>query len=137
MTKKMFLNISYKIKVLSDSHCQSHFFFPLNEYLHELSIESEKVKVKSLSHVWLLVTPWTVTCQAPLSMGFSREEYWSGIPQPSSRGSSGPRDRIFVSCSSCIVRRWFFTTDPLGEPRYVFSHITQIITAWARGIWVP
>ena len=37
-----------------------------------------KVKVKSLSHVWLLATPWTAAFQAPLSMGFSRQEYWSG-----------------------------------------------------------
>ena len=42
-----------------------------------------KVKVKSLSHVWLFVTPWTVAYQAPLSMGFSRQEYWSGLPFPS------------------------------------------------------
>ena len=37
-------------------------------------------EVKSLSCVWLFVTPWTVACQAPLSMGFSRQEYWSGLP---------------------------------------------------------
>ena len=42
-----------------------------------------KVKVKSLSRVWLLVTPWTAAYQAPLSMGFSRQEYWSGVPLPS------------------------------------------------------
>ena len=34
------------------------------------------------SHVWLFVTPWTVASQAPLSMGFSRQEYWSGLPCP-------------------------------------------------------
>ena len=39
-----------------------------------------KVKVKSLSRVWLLVTPWTAAYQAPPSMGFSRQEYWSGLP---------------------------------------------------------
>ena len=39
-----------------------------------------KVKVKSLSHVQLLATPWTAAHQAPLSMGFSRQEYWSGVP---------------------------------------------------------
>ena len=44
-----------------------------------------KVKVKSLSHVWLLVTPWTAAHQAPLSMGFSRQEYWNGAPLPSPR----------------------------------------------------
>ena len=42
-----------------------------------------KVKAKSLSHVWFLATPWTAAYQAPLSMGFSREEYWSGVPLPS------------------------------------------------------
>ena len=42
-----------------------------------------KVKVKSLSHVQLFVTPWTVAYQAPLSMGFSRQEYWGGFPFPS------------------------------------------------------
>ena len=41
-----------------------------------------KVKVKSLSRVRLLVTPWTAAYQAPLSMGFSRQEYWSGVPLP-------------------------------------------------------
>ena len=42
-----------------------------------------KVKVKSLSRVRLLVTPWTAAYQAPPSMGFSRQEYWSGVPSPS------------------------------------------------------
>ena len=42
-----------------------------------------KVKVKSLSHVRLFVTLWTVAYQAPLSMGFSRQGYWSGLPFPS------------------------------------------------------
>ena len=42
-----------------------------------------KVKVKLLSHVRLLVTPWTIAYQAPPSMGFTRQEYWSGLPLPS------------------------------------------------------
>ena len=41
-----------------------------------------KVKVKSLSHVRLLASPWTEAHQAPMSMGFSRQEYWSGVPLP-------------------------------------------------------
>ena len=45
-----------------------------------------KVKVKSLSRVWLLATPWTVAHQAPPSMGVSRQEYWSGVPLPSPPG---------------------------------------------------
>ena len=42
-----------------------------------------RVKVKSLSRVRLLVTPWTAAYQASLPMGFSRQEYWSGLPLPS------------------------------------------------------
>ena len=41
------------------------------------------VVVYSLSHIQLFATPWTVAHQAPLSMGFSRQEYWSGLPFPS------------------------------------------------------
>ena len=43
----------------------------------------QKVKVKSLSHVPLFATPWTIAYQAPLSMEFSRQAYWSGLPFPS------------------------------------------------------
>ena len=42
-----------------------------------------KRKVTSLSHVQLFTAPWTVAYQVPLSMGFSRQEYWSGLPFPS------------------------------------------------------
>ena len=42
-----------------------------------------KVKGKLLSRIWLVVTPWTAAHQAPPSMGFSRQEYWSGVPLPS------------------------------------------------------
>ena len=59
-----------------------------------------KVKVKSLSRVRLFATPWTVAHQASPSMGFSRQEYWSGLPVPSPRDladSSQPRDRTQVS----------------------------------------
>ena len=45
--------------------------------------ESEKLKVKLLSRVQLLATPWTAAYQAPPSMGFSRQEYWSVVPLPS------------------------------------------------------
>ena len=45
--------------------------------------EKWKVKVKLLSRVRLLATPWTAAYQAPPSMGFSRQKYWSGVPLPS------------------------------------------------------
>ena len=50
----------------------------------------KEVKVKSLSHVRLFATPWTVARQAPLSMRFSRQEYWSGLPFPSPGDLSDP-----------------------------------------------
>ena len=43
------------------------------------------MKVKSLSHVRLFVTPWTAAHEAPPSMAFARQEYWSGVPLPSPR----------------------------------------------------
>ena len=55
-----------------------------------------RVKVKSLSHVRLFATPWTAAYQAPPSMGFSRQEYWSGVPLPSPTSSLGePKNRSF------------------------------------------
>ena len=47
------------------------------------SARNWKVKVKSLSCVWLFTTSWTAAHQAPLSVGFPRQEYWSGVPLPS------------------------------------------------------
>ena len=44
-----------------------------------------------LSWVWLFVTPWTIACQAPLSMGFSRQEYWCGLPFPALKDLSNLR----------------------------------------------
>ena len=53
-----------------------------------------RVKVKSLSRVRLLATPWTAAYPAPPSMGFSRQEYWSGVPLPSpKRGHTNPKLR--------------------------------------------
>ena len=50
-----------------------------------------KVKVKSFSRVRLLATPWTAAYQAPPSMGFSRQKYWSGVPLPSLEGKVGSK----------------------------------------------
>ena len=56
--------------------------FPIQMELVSISFSNAwkwKVKVKSLSHVWLLATPWTAAHQAPPPVGFSRQEYWSGV----------------------------------------------------------
>ena len=59
------------------------------------------------SHVWLFATPWTVACKALLSMGFSRQEYWSGLPFPPPGVSSRHRDLTQVSNVSCLASRFF------------------------------
>ena len=58
-----------------------------------------KVKVKSPSHTQLLTTPWSAAYQAPASMGFSRQEYWSGLPLPSPRlYTVFPISKVRVKC---------------------------------------
>ena len=63
------------------------------------------MKVKSLSCVRLFAAPWTVAYQAPPSMGFSRQEYWSGVPLPSPGDLPNPRIKLAVSYVSCISRQ--------------------------------
>ena len=67
------------------------------------------------SCVQLFVTLYTVAFQAPLSMGYSRQGYWSGLPCPLPGESSWPKDPSPSSCSSCIAGR-FFTTEPPRKP---------------------
>ena len=62
-----------------DSTCGLSGYKALNSRKNDIL----KVKVKSLSRVHLFATPWTVAHQAPPSVGFSRQEYWSGLPFPS------------------------------------------------------
>ena len=74
-----------------------------------------KVKVKSFSRVPLFATPWTVACQAPPSMGFSRQEYWSGVPLPSLGDLPDPGIEPMSLVSPALAGR-FFTTVPPGSP---------------------
>ena len=66
----------------------------------------------SLIHVWLFVTPWTVTCQAPLSMEFSRQEYWRGLPFP----SPGDRPNPGIEPRSPILQADSLPSEPPGKP---------------------
>ena len=67
-----------------------------------------RVVVYFLSHVGLFGTPWTVAGQAPLSMGFSRQEYWSGLPFPSPGDPPNPG----IKLKSPALAGRFFTTEP-------------------------
>ena len=68
-------------------------------------------EVKSLSRVRLFVTPWTVAHQAPLSMGFSRQEYWSGLPFPSPGDLPDPG----IEPRSPALRTDALTSEPFGK----------------------
>jgi len=66
-----------------------------------------------------LVTPWAIACQAPLSMGFPRQEYWCGLPFASPEDLPNPG----VKSTSPALAGGFFTTEPAGKPNGILlSH---------------
>ena len=71
--------------------------------------------MKSLSCVQLFVTLWTVAHQAPLSMGFSRQEYWSGLPFPSAGDLPDPG----IEPRSPTLQADALTSEPSGKPSLV------------------
>ena len=71
----------------------------------------------SLSCISFEVTPWTVACQAPLSMEFFRQEYWSGLLFPSPGDLPNPGIRLMLPLSHALAGR-FFTTAPPGKPSH-------------------
>ena len=67
-------------------------------------------EVKSLSRVWLFSTPWTVTYQAPPSVGFSRQEYWSRVPLPLLFNKVAVFNSVQLSSVQLLSRIWLFAT---------------------------
>ena len=74
-----------------------------------------------LNHIWLFVTPWTIACQDPLSMEFSRQEYWSGLPL-STPGDLPDTGIIPVSFASPTLSGRFFITVPPVKPIVSQTH---------------
>ena len=83
-----------------------------------------KVKVKSLSRVQLFAIPWTIAHQAPPSMGFSRQEYWSGLPF----SSPGYLPNPGIEPRSPAMQADASTSEPPGKPHYAhqFSSVAQL-----------
>ena len=87
---------------------------------------------QSLSCAQLFAIPWTVAHQAPLSMGFPRREYWSGLPFPSPWDLPNPG----IEPASPALGGRFFTTEPSGEPLSDSSYIFLIIFFfWIILLW--
>ena len=78
----------------------------------------------SLSHVQFFATPWTVACQAPPPMEFSRQEYWSGLTFPTPGDLPDPGIES-VSPAYLALASGFFTTVPPGN---IFSNLILIAT---------
>ena len=70
------------------------------------------MSVKSLGRVRLFATPWTVAYQAPQSMEFSRQEYWSGVPFPSPGDLPNPG----IELGSPALQADFLPSEPPGKP---------------------
>ena len=91
-----------------------------------------KVKVKSLSRVWLLATPWTAAYQAPPSMGFSRQEYWSGVPLPSPNLYLGRGNKWVAAADFATIKVWL---SEYFQSRFqiviqLLSHVCLVVTPW-------
>ena len=81
-------------------------------------------------YMWVThsATPWTVAHQAPLSKGFSRQEYWSGLPLPPPRESSWPRDQTHISC----IADGFFIVWATKEAPSVFRYYKNSLVFWGK-----
>ena len=88
---------------------------------------------QSLSRVQVFVTPWTVAHQATLSMGFPRQEHWSGLPFPP---LGDLRDPWIKPVSSALAGE-FFTTEPPGKPlANVIANFYKIFLTCVAFYWI-
>ena len=85
---------------------------------------------QSLSRVWLFATPWTIAHQAPLSMVFPKQKYWSGLPFPTPGDHLNPGIKP-VSLASPAFAGGFFTTEPPGKPSVACSVLNKyLLNKW-------
>ena len=80
------------------------------------------MKVKSLGRILLFATPWTIAYQASLSMGFSRQEYWSGLPFPSPGDLPNPG----IEPGSPALEADALTSEPPGKPCNKFHSVKGV-----------
>ena len=100
--------------------------------LFELFTLSVCMHASCFSCVQLFAILWTIAHQVPLSMGFSRQEYWSGLPCPPSRGSSRSRDWILGACISWIGRQVLYRLSHPEICHHILCFQWQIPRGWRR-----
>ena len=92
-----------------------------NSYLREFQKMKASNNVPScLSHVWLFETPWTAACQAPLSLGFSRQEYWGVFPGPPPGDLPHPGIKPESLMSPALADGFFTTSATWGASKRMF-----------------
>ena len=92
----------------------------------------------SLSRVQLFTPPWTVAPQAPLSMGFSRQEYWSGLPFPSPGDLPNPGIEPVSPASHALIGRFFTvwaTGDKLSQTWWIRQHRFVVLQFCGLEVW--
>ena len=127
----MAVHVSTMAKIISNLcvSCLTKWFltiiYYLTLYLISITIQHYRICFLSqmvscvclcmLSHVWLFVTPWIVAHQAPLSMEFFKQEYWSSLPFSPPGNLPDPGVKPFSLASPALA--WgFLTTEPPGKP---------------------
>ena len=97
---------------------------PIKNYVVKNILQFVKVKMKSLSRVQLFATPWTVAHQALPSMGFSRQEYWSGLPFPSPGDLPNPG----IKPRSPALQADALTSEPPRKPYNLYGTLQMLCT---------
>ena len=109
----------FKAKIIFFTQCLISLYFLYFKYFNQtdfiLFIFIEVGNVCGLSCIWLFGTPWTLACQAPLSMGFPRPEHWSRLPFLPPGNLPDPGIEPMSPVLPALAGR-FFTTLPAGKP---------------------
>ena len=87
------------------------------------------VHAKLLSYILLFATLWTMACQAPLTVGFSKQEYWSGLPCPPSGDLPDPRIELKSLTSPALVTHLFDSLGSRHREEEVLPKDTKLIGA--------
>ena len=98
-------------------------------YTHTKIVPTSCRKKEWLRCVQLFVTPWTIACQAPLSMEFYRKEYWSGLPIPSPKDFPNPG----IEPRSPALQAYSLPSEPPGKPLFD----VRKIKSWSINLSVP
>ena len=93
-----------------------------------------KVKVKSLSCAGLSVTPWTAAYQAPLSTGFSRQEYWSGVPLPSPWACLSSLIFFKDNFAGYRILNWQFAFHSLWPATFLMRNLITVL--WGTPLYI-